>query len=235
MAVRSLILGTGILFCITAGAIGQPLSENFSAGIPANWPRLNESAPIGSQTSGWFAPPTEAQAFPAYNGPRWAFAEANWLAAAGNGTCDAWMMTPPVYLSNGAYFSFWTRSPTNSTYPDRMQMRYSTAGNSTLTADFKSNPTLLEINPTQAQNGYPQVWKSFGVILSDLPGTVLGRIAFRYYVTDCGPLGLSGDVVGVDAVSYTPEPSAIVPLMIIAAFAARRRSCRVFAGRSNGT
>src|SRR5690606_21997858 len=128
---------------------------------------------------------------------------ANFNNTAGTGTISNWLMTPEMVLQNGTEVRFWTRVPTGSTLPDRLEVRLSTAGASTdvgatatSVGDFST--VLTSINPTLASGGYPDVWTEFVLTFSDLPATTSGRVAFRYFVTGAGPTGSSSDYIGID-------------------------------------
>ncbi len=93
-------------------------------------------------------------------------------------------------------------------YPDRLEMRLSTAGASTnvgttatSVGDFTT--VLVEVNPTLAAGGYPEVWTQYTATLSGIPGGATGRIAWRYFVTDAGPTGANSDYIGIDTVEFT--------------------------------
>lgn len=103
--------------------------------------------------------------------------------------------------------SFWTRGPTGSTFPDRLEVRYSTAGASTnvgtLATDVGDFTNLaLEINPTLSLGGYPQIWTQFTLDATDITAGATGRIAFRYFVTNAGPTGANSDYIGIDTFEF---------------------------------
>src|SRR4030042_6917044 len=97
-------------------------------------------------------------------------------------------------------------------YPDRRQVRLSTAGPSmnvgtsaTDVGDF--NILLLDVNPSLEVDGYPEVWTQFSVVLSDIPDGTSGRFSFRYFVTDAGSSGRHGKLIGIGPVQYNhPTP-----------------------------
>jgi hypothetical protein len=145
----------------------------------------------------------------------------NWASTNGVGTSQVgdinnWFATPVLGLQNGQQFSFWTRSVTGNTYPDRLEVRLSTNGFSTNVGsthldvgDFTT--LLLSINPTllPSPGGYPDVWTLFTINLSGLPaGTTNGRIAFRYFVPAGGWLGTNSNYVGIDTADYN---GAVIP------------------------
>lgn len=63
---------------------------------------------------------------------------------------------------------------------------------------------LLTINPTLTTTGYPAVWTEYTITVSGLAApTPAGRFAFRYWVTNGGPLGANSDYIGIDNVTFT--------------------------------
>jgi len=177
----------------------------------------NNSQPLG--TTGWY----QGNLFPSQSGPPNSYIVADFLNGAGVSTLSNWLLTPPVTLQNGAQFSFWTRTipcgtiPCHS-FPNRLQVRMSTNGTSqdvgtqaTDVGDFIA--LLLDIDPDYTQV-YPRVWTHFVVTLSGFGGPVTGRLAFRYFVENGGPLGINSDYIAIDTVGYgcegipTPTPTA---------------------------
>jgi hypothetical protein len=74
---------------------------------------------------------------------------------------------------------------------------------------------MLDINPGQTTAGYPTTWTQFTVTVSGAPPPTTGRLAFRYYVPNGGPLSPYGDFIGIDTVSFfctapTPTPTPTV-------------------------
>ncbi len=186
-------------------AIPESFSEGFDdiTNLPG-WFTQNNSSPIG--TTSWFQ--GNSAVFPSHSGAPTSYIGANFNNTAGTGTISNWLLTPEVSLANGDTFSFWTRSVTGSSFPDRLEVRLSLNGASTNVGtaatdvgDFTT--LLLEINPTLAIGGYPQVWTQYTVTLSSIPGGASGRFAFRYFVTNGGPSGSNSDYIGIDTVEFT--------------------------------
>jgi len=178
------------------------------------WFALNKSAPIG--VSGVFQGNTTV--FTAQAGTPSSYAAMNFQSGSGLATQSVWFMTPNLTnMQNGDTFSFWTRTVTAPTFPDRLRLRLSTAGASTNTGagpndvgDFTTQ--LLSINEALTTAGYPSVFTQFSVVLAGLPaGPNSGRIAFHYNVPNGGPSGSNGDFIGIDTVQYTevPEPATL--------------------------
>jgi len=186
---------------------GAPItvfSEGFDGAIPpAGWPTQNLSSPLGVTTWTQGGP---LGVFPPQSGA--GFASANFNNTAGTGTISNWMFTPNVTLKNGDVFRFWTRTTTGQ-FPDRLQVRMSTNGASvnvgataTSVGDFTT--VLQDINPTYTTTGYPTAWTQFTSTLSGLPAAgISGRLAFRYFVENGGPLGANSDFIGIDNANYT--------------------------------
>lgn len=216
----------------TAPAGAQVLVEGFDdiTTLPgADWFLVNHSEPVG--ISGWFQ--GNDTVFPSQTGAPTAYIGANFNNTAGTGTISNWLLTPELLMIDGDVLTFWTRTATGSTWPDRVEVRLSTNGASTdvgtTSADVGDFSTLLlAVNPTLVTGGYPEVWTQFSASLTGLPGGVAnGRLAFRYYVTNGGPTGANSNYIGIDTVSFdaagifldgfesgnTSEWSAVQPLL----------------------
>lgn len=174
------------------------------------WVFTNNSKPQGAATwqqgvyvSGKLGP----EGFPAYSykasGDEYIFAG----YASGNdlATLSSWMITPPIGMKNGDKFSFYTRTYTGSTYPDRLQVRLNLTDESTdvgLTESSvgKFTTLLTDINPNlvTGANGYPQTWTKYEFTISGLSQPAKRRIAFRYYVPGGGPAGANSNAIGID-------------------------------------
>ena len=182
----------------TPGCFGTVV-ENFddiTLLVPNGWAMTNNSVPVG--TTGWFQ--GNPDVFPAQAGPTNAYIGANFNNVSGTNTISNWLMTPVLTLVNGETLTFYTRT-TDGTFPDRLQVRMSTAGASTNVGsgptgvgDFGTVPEggtgngvlLLDINPTYTSTGYPIVWTQFTVPITGVPAPTSGRLAFRYFVENGG-------------------------------------------------
>ena len=185
-------------------------SEGFDdiTNLPAGWVLENRSNPIGT-TDAWFQ--GNDVVFAAQAGAPTAYAAANFNATAGSDICT-WMIMPDLGFLDTV--SFWTRTATGSTFPDRMFVMHSPTGGTntgdcfTDFGDFTNS--LVEINPTLAQGGYPEDWTQF---TANVGGE--GRVAFVYYVADGGPAGNNSNFIGVDSVEWVagapPAPAVPVP------------------------
>jgi hypothetical protein len=178
--------------------------------VGSGWYQQNNSTPIGTNPN-WIQGVNVAGGgpFDAFNGAANAYVCANFNSVAGANTISNWLVTPNRTYKNGDVFTFYTRKASPDTYPDRLEVRLSTNGASTNVGtgatgvgDFTT--LLLSVNPTLVTGVYPVVWTQFTVTISGLPAPTSGRIAFRYFVTNGGPLGANSDYIGIDNVVYTP-------------------------------
>ena len=113
------------------------------------WVMLNHSQPLG--TTNWFQ--GDNSQFRAFDGFPTAYIAADFDNGGGVATISNWLLTPAISLQNGNTLTFYTRTLTGSTFPDRLQVRMSTNGSSinvgttaTQVGDFIN--MLLDINPT---------------------------------------------------------------------------------------
>lgn len=165
------------------------------------WAQINNSSPLG--TTDWFQ--GNPAVFLSHAGADDSYIAANFNNTAGSDISN-WLITPVVDLGALDSFSFFTRTTTGNTFPDRMEIRISTNGASSdvgaTAASVGDFTTLVDsINPNLMMNGYPQDWTEFSYSNLGLSG--MGRIAFRYFVTDGGPLGNNSNFIGID--SFTLE------------------------------
>ncbi|MCU0305551.1 MAG: choice-of-anchor J domain-containing protein [Thermoanaerobaculales bacterium] len=215
--------------CVSS-AVAQSFTEEFEdiTTLPGSgWVWDNNSTGIG--TTSW-APLTEGMTtrgtgefqgnttvFPAYSGA--GYIADNYNATTGASTISDWLMTPAVTIQNGDTLSFWTRTSTTSSWPDRLQVRMSLAGTSTncgtLPEDLGDFTTLLlDINPTLTVGGYPEIWTQYSINISGVGAPTQGRFAFRYYVTNGGPSGANSNYIGVDLVEYGAVPVELQSLSV---------------------
>ena len=204
---RFALLALAVLLCAGA-ASAQPISEDFAVVPTPGWQAINNATPPGSTTV--FQGNTIV--FPSHMGAPTAYAGMNFNGATGANTCSTWYITPSrVGIQNGDTWSFWTRTQTGSGFPDRLEFRLSTNGATcnpgvgpTSVGDFT---TLLQsVNPTLVVGGYPEIYTQFSGTLSGIAAPSTGCLAFRHFVTGCGPAGLNGNYIGVDTFVYSPVP-----------------------------
>lgn len=158
------------------------------------WIMDNQSNPLG--TTDWFQ--GNDTVFAAQAGATTAYIAANFNNTSGSNICN-WLIMP----DNGFVQSvtFWTRTTTGNTFPDRMHVVHSPSGGTTTGdcfggfGDFTN--TLLTINDGLVTGGYPQDWTEFTV-----NPNASGRVAFVYYVANGGPTGVNSNYIGLDTVSF---------------------------------
>lgn len=159
------------------------------------WCFQNNSSPLG--VTSWLQGSTP---FPAHAGCATCFIAGNYNASGSPGNISLWLMSPEYDLSTVGTFSLWTRTVAGSSWPDRGQIRYSTAGDScnvgTGVEDVGDFTNMLEdINSGEVLQGYPEAWTQFSYAMSE---TGTGRFAFRYYIHDSGPTGANSNYIGID-------------------------------------
>lgn len=238
--VRVLAMSLALVLLATGKSAAQvaSLSEGFAntdaliAG--GGWFNVNNSTTIGSNPT-WTKPDgVDPPPFPAHVGGETDFASANFQATTGSGTISLWLITPQLnFTASATTLTFYTRTQTTpqgaTPLPDRMEVRLSTAGDS---IDVGTSDTSvgvfsdlrLSINPTLAGGGYPEEWSQYTVDIPAQAGN--GRLAFRYFVTDGGPLGENSNFIGVDTFVFAPVPEPGCLLLVgavgLAGFARRR-------------
>ena len=219
-------VSVALAMTVGAGMASAYFTEGFesSGSIPAGWAEKNASNPLGSVA--WNIAVLAATPFSAQAGDN--YARVNFNSTTGAGTISNWLFTQVDTIKNGDTLSFWTRTVDGPAFPDRLQVRLSTNGASTNTGvgsagvgDFST--LLLDINPTLTTTGYPDAWTQYSINISGLAGPVSGRFAFRYFVTNVGPLGDNSDFIGVDSVAFVPAPGAAALLGLGGLVVARRR------------
>lgn len=214
-AITRVSAGSLFLFALTFAATNVIKAQSFTEGFDTvtsntatplpNWTAVNNSAPVG--TTGWFQ--GNIAVFPAQAGAATnSYIGANFNNTTGSGNISNWLIAPVRTFKNGDTISFYTRTGVGSAFPDRLQLRLSTAGASTnvgatdtSVGDF--TVLLLDINPTLAAGGYPEAWTQSTATISGLAGPTSGRFAFRYFVTNGGPSGANSNYIGIDTLAYT--------------------------------
>jgi hypothetical protein len=149
--------------------------------------------------------------FPAHVGT--AYAGMNFNSGAGTATISCWLISPTLIMNTGNEVTFWTRCPTASTFPDRLEVRLSTSGASVDVGAAPNNATgatqvgvyttvLTTVNPGLASGGYPETWTEITGVIPAVGVNTQGRIALRYFVTTGGPTGANSDYIGIDCWSW---------------------------------
>lgn len=187
----------------------QLINEPFNTILPAGWAQQNNSSPLGSGPQSVWFPGT---AYPPYSPPN--FIAANYNSSTPGGSISNWLLTPEITFKNGDQFSFYTRTSGSAIIPDRLQVRMSVSGPS---VNIGTSPVsvgdftylLMDINPTYASNGYPDIWTQFSATFAGLPGGVSGRIAFRYFTMTGNLPGENSTMIGIDDVSYTTSTACV--------------------------
>jgi hypothetical protein len=183
----------------------QRINEGFDdVGALTGWLKENKSSPLGS--TGWFQgnnPPPGNGPFPSYSGATNSYIAANVENTGIFGTINNWLVTPEITLGANTTASFFTRSISESSFPDRIEVRFCPATPCALPTDATGvgDYTVLlgSVNPNLEVGGYPTTWTKFTFTNSDGIGySGTGRIAIRYYVTGAGVLGSNADYVAVD-------------------------------------
>lgn len=190
---------------VAAAVRAQSFTEGFEPGpatpgvaaVPATWTSVNVSPGGPGGNPNWQVR-NDGVVFPAFGGTTYAFS--NFNASTGANDISNFLISPLVTLRNGDTISFYTRTITGPTFPDRLALVYNTTG-SVLPADFTN--VLLTVNPGLTTTGYPSVWTQFTGTVTGLAGATGGRFAFHYNPTNGGPAGANSDYIGVDDVVYT--------------------------------
>ncbi len=187
----------------TINASGSEAFVDITTLAGAGWTFDNRSDVIG--TADWFQGNTTV--FNAQAGGPDEYIAVNFNSTAGSTICN-WMIMPDEGpLSN---LKFWTRTATGSTFPDRLVVVKSPTGGvntGDCVTDFGDfTETLLDINPTLATGGYPDVWTQ-----QDINITSPGRIAFVYFVTNGGPVGANSNYIGIDSMEWTEAAAVLAP------------------------
>jgi hypothetical protein len=148
--------------------------------------------------------------FPAQAGTANSYLSVNFqsTSSAVGTTISNWLFTPTRTYNNGDVITFYSRTVTGPLYPDRMEVRFSSAGNgldcgTTATSVGTFTTLLTTINPALTTTGYPQLWTQYTITISGLAAPTNGRVAFRYFVTNGGPAGTNSDLIGLDSYTYT--------------------------------
>lgn len=228
-----LLVGIGLQGWVAPQAPNVPtvLNENFDSFndvLADGWVIVNGSEPRNDDTSDhnrWKQGRSNGNDMDSHSGAANSYAGSSWEASTfgSNSIVSNWLLTPPLLLENGKTVSFWTRSLGCSGGPDRLDIRYSTAGTSTNvasgnnTGDFSTRLGL--INPDQdfghdadGSDGYPcNDWAQFSYTLNGLNQPTIGRIGFRHYIVNTANRGL---YIGIDDFSYSGDLGGGTPTPI---------------------
>jgi hypothetical protein len=235
MRFLSLGLAGTICLCLALPVSAQVLTEGFDSGLPGgsnnqstltsiplssgNWFAINQSSPIG--VNGVFQ--GNLTVFTQHSGT--GYAGINFNSGAGTSNLSTYLMSPVLSIKEGDTVSFFSRTATSSSFPDRLRLRMSLNGASTSTADFST--VLLTINDGLTTTGYPDNWTQFTAVVPNIGGTFDGRFAFHYDVPNGGPNGANSDYIGIDTFVFVPEPglAGVAIIGAIGLIRARRKLC----------
>jgi hypothetical protein len=213
------------------------VTEGFNnvAGLAgAGWRFSNQStlAPVGQTWRQGNASSTNSIG-PAQAGPGDSYALANFTdtgsTASTGATISNWMITPQLAFNGQNHtISFYTRTATNASFPDRLQVRLSTTTNATgatATSVGSFTTLLLDINPSllPGATNYPDAWRQYTINLPGASVPASGYIAFRYFVTNGGTNGANSNIIGVDTLSIVPGPGALALIPVAGLAIGRRR------------
>lgn len=221
--IRGLAL-TAIALGLAQPVCAQPLFEGFEdvPGLANNgWVFINNSI-NPDPAFPWSQGDASAQAglWSAHSGTPNSYAVATFESSlpplGANVNISNYLILPTRTLNNGDVINFWSRKTSESSFPDRMQVRFSPNGASTNVGgtvnpdgsggigDFTN--LLLDINPNylpDGSGGYPEEWTNYNIVVSGLSGPTVGRLAFRYFIINTE---INSDAVGIDDLTITPVP-----------------------------
>lgn len=225
IVMRKLLLSLVSMISIGLAAQTSVYSWGFDAAFGTDWNITNQSTPLGSalwQKANYGATmPTVFSGGMGHQGGADSFALVNYHSTTGAGIISNWLITPVINVQDGDVVSFYTRKGTDGTtdYPDRLELRMSTAGTHVVpsggASDVGSFTTVgVTVNPNLAQGFvYPQAWTQYQFTVSGV-GTspVPARFAFRYFITDGGPSGNNSDLIGIDTFEITRAAMSTVEI-----------------------
>jgi hypothetical protein len=246
-------LSTTLALSTLALAISAPanaaglttLSEGFNnvSGLAPNWAFVNNSnpAPISGQgTATWTQGNTSTSNYAAQSGSANSFAQVDFNSTTGdvtgaNGTISNWLITPELDFTNGSVFSFYARTLAGNSFAELVEVRQSNAGSSTNVGTAATSlgdfTTLLgSVGSLNDNPPYPSSWTKFTFNIAPTSGS--GRVAFRYFATNGGVNGVTGQYATIDTFNYgfidgppvvTPEPSSMAGMLLIGGLGAATR------------
>jgi hypothetical protein len=202
-----LLLAAASAFSVNSQVLFQ---EDFTSPFtPTGWSIQNLSA-SANPTLAWFQG-NGAQVFPAFNGGPNDYVGVNYNSSTSSApaTLSTWLITPTLNIANGNVVEFATRTTTMpASFPDRLEVYLSTdAGTnvgSTPTSLGTFSTLLVSVNPNLTTTGYPGSWTVYQATITGVTTPTVGRVGFRYHVTNGGPsqLASNSDYIGLDAVKY---------------------------------
>jgi hypothetical protein len=209
------------------------LSEGFNnvSGLAPAWAFVNNSESAPTPPSLWTQGVTATSNYAAQSGSSNSFAQVDFSSTAAlNGIVSNWLITPELDFTNGGVFSFYARTFQGNTFAEFIEVRQSNAGSSTnvgTTATSLGDFTTLVGSVGSLNDRSKDLPKSaWGLFTFNIaPTSGSGRLAFRYYATDGGVNGVTGQYATIDTVNYvpTPEPSSMAGMLLIGGLGAATR------------
>ena len=187
--------------------------------VDLGWKAVNLSNPLGGdswQQGSFIVNATKGGPFVSsipshsYKASANEHAFAPYTVGAGLSFINCWLISPALSMKNGDVISFWTRTRSPVSFPDRMQVWLNPNNESANVGRTDANTgdftvKLLDINPTLSfspyPTGYPTTWTKFELTITGLPnGTIpqKHRVGFRYFVKNGGPSGSVSDEIAID-------------------------------------
>ena len=216
MRLSSFALGIATSVVMThaqAGSVAIPVVfsesfDNLASLAGAGWVFTNNSA---TPTQPWFQ--GNAGVFSAQAGAASSYAAASFLSSGQiAGQISNWMISPQISLSGGETINFFARSETTD-FTDGLVLRLSSTGASA-TASFSL--TLLNVAAA------PAAWTAYSVLVPNLGGPMMARIAFEYSAASAA----DANYLGIDSLNIAPIPepmSAVLLGLGLAGLIVRRR------------
>lgn len=134
-----------------------------------------------------------------YNGLNTEYAYSTVWSSDTKVSVSGWMITPVLSVKNGDKISFYTRCDTTAAFANRMQVRMAKTsvdklGSTSALSTGYYKDVLLDINPTQVLNGYPNTWTKYEYTFTGFSENTDVRIGFRHYLDK----GTQFNGIGVD-------------------------------------
>lgn len=205
-----LLLAAASVFSVNSQVLFQ---EDFTSPFnPTGWSLQNLSS--SPNTFAWFqgAGSGPNAVFPAFNGGPDDYVGCNFAVTSNTSTpqtLSSWLITPTLSIINGNVVEFATRTTTNpASFPDRLEVYLSldpgTNVGATPTSVGTFSTLLVSVNPNLTATGYPGAWTVYQATITGVPAATVGRVGFRYFVTNGGPAqsATNSDYIGVDAFKY---------------------------------
>jgi hypothetical protein len=208
------------------------LSEGFNnvSGLAPAWAFVNNSESAPTTPSLWTQGVTATSDYDAQSGSTNSFAQVDVSSTSAlNAVVSNWLITPELDFTNGGVFGFFARTLQGNTFAEFIEVRQSNAGSSTnvgaAATDLGNFTTLVgsvgSLND-RSKDLPKSAWGLFTFNIAPTSGS--GRLAFRYYATDGGLNGVTGQYATIDTVNYAvPEPSSMAGMLLIGGLGAAAR------------